>query len=241
MKQLKKLLLFISLSAMGNSAVLADVPALFEVSYTLYTNDLKVGLMERKFTMLDKNNYLFHSVSKTTGLAAFFRKDRIVESSKWSYSDKGFMPLSYQYQHTGGKKDRFVDITFNWDNKQIVNKVNDSTWHMDLQTGILDKLLYQLTIMADLKNGKVPETYTIADGGKIKNYHFEHVADEVINTPLGELKAMKIERRKENTDRKTWLWCAYDLDFLPIKVVITEKEGRLITARIKDFKKTTGN
>lgn len=228
--------LFILCLLLGTNSANADpgIPPFFQVSYTLYSNDMKIGLMERKFSMIDDNNYLFHSESKTTGFFSIFRDDHIVEQSKWTYSENGFIPQAYKYQHTGGKKDRFVDITFNWDKNKITNKVNDSTWHMDTEAGILDKLLYQLTIMADLKNGKVPANYTIADGGKIKNYYFEHVTDEVIETPVGKFKAMKIERRKENSDRKTWFWCAYELDFLPIKVVITEKKGRLTTAVIKE-------
>ena len=213
------------------------LPSFFNVSYTLYGDDIKIGLMHRKFETIGKNSFLFYSESKTTGFVSLFRKDHIIEQSKWTYSDQGFMPLAYSYQHTGGKKDRFVDITFNWEKNQIINKVNDSTWHMETQTGILDKLLYQFTIMSDLKNGTIPESYTIADGGKIKNYYFEFIEDEIIETPIGKFKTMKIERRKDNTERKTWFWCAYELDFLPVKVVIAEKKGRFTTAIIKELNK----
>ena len=233
----KYLLFILLLPIFSHVQADAKIPPFFQVSYSLYSNDMKIGMMERKFSMISDNNYLFRSESKTTGFFSIFRDDHIVEQSKWSYTDQGFIPQTYKYEHTGGKKDRFVDITFNWDKNRITNKVNDSTWHMDTQAGILDKLLYQLTIMADLKSGKVPENYTIADGGKIKNYYFAHVADEVIETPIGNFKAMKIERRKENSERKTWFWCAYELDFLPVKVVITEKQGRLTTAVIEEFDK----
>jgi len=192
--------------------------------------------MERRFYKKDNGNYAFRSESKTTGFISFFRKDHIVEVSNWGFVDSIFTPLLYTYQHTGGKKDRDVEINFNWNKKQIINRVNDSTWHMQTQPGILDKLLYQLTIMSDLKSGNVPESYTIADGGKIKQYMFERIADEILKTPLGEFKTIKLTRHKVNSKKQTFLWCAYELNFLPVKVVNTEKDDRLTTAIIKSVK-----
>ena len=211
------------------------IPEYFEVDYTLYSNDTKIGLMERRFFMHEDGNYTFRSESKTTGLIALFRKDHIIEESQWHINGVQFTPLNYIYQHTGGKKDRDVEIKFNWEKQKITNRVNDSTWHMDTEPGILDKLLYQLAIMASLKAGSVPESYTIADGGKIKQYQFEYMHDEVIDTPLGEFKTMKLIRHKPNNDRKTFLWFANDLDFLPIKVINEEKKGRLTTAIIQSL------
>ncbi len=214
---------------------LADntIPEFFEVNYTLYSNDMKIGMMERRFFKHEEGNYSFRSESKTTGFISLFRKDHIVEESNWDFIDSNFTPLLYIYQHTGGKKDRDVEISFNWNEKQIINRVNDSTWRMQTQPGILDKLLYQLTIMSDLKSGHIPESYTIADGGKIKQYMFEHIADEVLKTPIGEFNTIKLARHKSNSNQKTFLWCAYDLDFLPVKVTNTEKDDRLTTAIIK--------
>ncbi len=225
-------LLFTHLAA---NAVDIQVPEQFDVSYTLHSNDTKIGIMERSLTLLDDGNYLFSSKSKTTGFIALFRKDHIVETSLWKTSHDGYVPISYTYNHTGGKKDRSVKIDFNWEKDKITNRVNDSTWYMDTEEGILDKLLYQLTIMSDLKSGTVPDQYTIADGGKIKQYFFEYLEDEEINTPLGKFKTMKLARHKPNSDKTTWLWCAYELSFLPIKVVNTEKKGRLTTATIKSL------
>ena len=212
-----------------------DVPDFFEVNYTLYSNDTKIGLMERRFFKDDAGNYIFRSESKTTGLVSIFRKDQIIEESNWHFINANFTPLHYIYQHTGGKRDRDVEINFDWDKKKIFNRVNDSIWHMETQPGILDKLLYQLVIMAKLKAGQIPEKFTIADGGKIKQYLFEFIDDEIIDTPIGQLKTMKLQRHKPNSDRKTLLWCAYELDFLPIKVINTEKKGRLTTAIIESL------
>tara|TARA_R110002073_G_scaffold3986_7_gene26755 strand:+ start:54345 stop:55076 length:732 start_codon:yes stop_codon:yes gene_type:complete len=212
-----------------------EIPRFFEVNYTLYSNDMKVGLMERRFFQKDDGKYAFSSESKTTGFIALFKKVHVLEVSNWDLIESNFIPLHYTYNRTKGKKKRDVDINFNWQTKRIVNRVNDSTWHMQTQPGVLDKLLYQLTIMSDLKSGNVPKSYFIADGGKIKEYRFEYITDEIIKTPLGEFNTIKLARHKLNSKQETYLWCAYDLDFLPIKVINHEKDDRISTAIIKSI------
>jgi uncharacterized protein DUF3108 len=235
---LVKSYLFLLYSLISASICLADdkIPAFFEANYTLYSNDTKVGLMERRFFQREDGNYTFRSESKTTGFIALIKKVHILEESTWNLIGSYFTPLNYTYHHTKGKKKRDAEITFNWEKKQITNSVNESTWYMQTQTGIQDKLLYQLTIMSDLKSGHIPENYVIADGGKVKQYIFKRIADETLKTPLGEFKTLKLSMHKTNKKQETFLWCAYDLDFLPIKVTNTEKDDRLSTAIIKSLK-----
>ena len=211
-----------------------NIPAFFEVSYELYSNDTKIAKMERRFYKKESNNYAFSSESKTTGLISLFRKDHVIEISNWNFLNSNIIPIHYSYKRTGGKKNRDVEINFNWNNQQIINRVNDSVWRMKTQSGVLDKLLYQLVIMIDLKSGNIPEKYMVADGGKIKEYIFEYIQDEVIETPIGSFNTMKFSLYKKNK-QETFLWCAYDLDFLPIKVITKENDGKLSKAIIESI------
>ena len=229
------LFLLYLLICMQISVAQDNIPPFFEVSYKLYSDNTKIGLMERRFYKDQENNYVFHSKSKTTGLISFIRKDNIIEISNWNYLDSNIMPLHYSYKRTGGKKNRDVEINFNWHDQQIINRVNDSVWRMKTQTGILDKLLYQLVIMIDLKSRNIPERYIVADGGKIKEYFFKYIQDEIIETPIGNFNTMKFSLYKKNK-QETFLWCAYELDFLPVKVITIEKDDRLSKAIIKSVK-----
>ena len=230
----KHLFLLYLLSFMHICEAEDNIPTFFEASYKLYRNDTKIAQMDRKFYKKGPNNYVFSSESKTTGLISLFRKDHVIEISNWKFLNSNIIPIHYSYKRTGGKKNRDVEINFNWNNQQIINRVNDSVWRMKTQSGVLDKLLYQLVIMIDLKSGNIPEKYMVADGGKIKEYVFEYIQDEVIETPIGSLNTMKFSLYKKNK-QKTFLWCAYDLDFLPIKVITKENDGRLSKAIIESI------
>ncbi len=228
--------LFLLYSLISASVCLAGdkIPPFFEANYTLYSNDTKVGLMQRRFFQQEDGKYIFRSESKTTGFIALIKKVHMLEVSTWDLIGSYFTPLNYTYHRIKGKKERDAEINFNWEKKQITNRVNESTWHMQTQAGIQDKLLYQLSLMSDLKSAHIPENYTVADGGKIKQYIFKRINDEILKTPLGEFKTMKLSLHKSNNKKQeTFLWCAYDLNFLPIKVTNTEKDDRLTTAIIK--------
>ena len=210
-------------------------PLTFEADYTIQMKGARVAKMKRQFTRIETGAYRYHSETKTTGLISLFRKDRFVETSNWILRDGQMTPMDYYYSHSGGKKERLVNITFDWDNNRITNSINGKSWKMPASPNVMDKLLYQLAIMYDLKEGRENLRYTIADGGKIKDYNFEILGEEVLKTPLGELDTLKLERHKPNSRRKSTLWCAKELQFLPVKVENVEKDGRITVALIKSL------
>jgi hypothetical protein len=83
-------------------------------------------------------------------------------------------------------------------------------------------------MMQDLHNGAEHLTYSIADGGKIKEYSIKKIGAETVKIPLGEFATAKLQRI---TDSKTTIWwCAEQLHFLPIKIQQKKHEGGRVTA-----------
>ncbi|MEX2525122.1 MAG: DUF3108 domain-containing protein [Gammaproteobacteria bacterium] len=224
--------LFSSLLAMAAGGVVAGEDALpppdFKVGYSLYMSGIKVAKVERRFSRSSDGTYRYLSEASVTGLIALFRDDRIVEESHGRINGSTIMPDYYKYSRTGSKKARDVSVHFNWDSNRVTNRVNGDAWHMDVEPGILDKLLYQYIIMRDLKKDKSTLTYTVADGGKAKTYHFESLGREVINTPLGEMETIKLGRYKSGSKRELIIWCAPDLHYLPVKVRDMEEDNNYV-------------
>jgi hypothetical protein len=207
----------------------------FHATYKLYSSGTEIAVINRTLTHVNNNEYIYRSESNATGIVSLFRNDHILEESLWRFEENKLYPLDYTYQHSGGKKDRDVNIQFDWNRHLIINRVNDHTWEMPLEAGVLDKLLYQYAIMFDLKNGHIPNTYTIADGGKIKTYIFERLGEETVLTPLGDLNTIKLLRRKQNDKRLSIFWCAPAYQYLPVKVEHTEEDGLKTTAVIESL------
>lgn len=235
MRLFKQYILFTMLLASG--AVMADeqVPSSFKATYKLYYSGMEVAETERSMSKAGNDEYIYRSESRTTGLAAVFRDDHIVEQSQWRVIGRQLYPLDYSYVRTG-KKDREVMIHFDWDKDLITSQVNNITWETPLESGVLDKLLYQYAIMRDLQNGHFPETYMIADGGKkMQPYYFNRMGEEKVNTPLGDLDTIKVQNTKPDNVRKLIFWCAPELKYLPVKIEHTEKDGGVTTAVLQVF------
>jgi hypothetical protein len=212
-----------------------ELPALsFQATYKLFSSGLEIAQMERTMNKLEDDEYIYRSTTQTIGLVAAFHKDRIVEASRWKLINGQISPLNYSYLRSKGKKNRKVNIFFDWERNIMINEIRDQRLNMPLESGVLDKLLYQYALMLDVKNNNFPITYNIADGGKMKTYHFERLGNETVQTPLGDFNTVKIRSDDPKDEKKLVIWCAPALKYLPIKVEHTE-DGRITTAVIQSL------
>jgi len=202
----------------------------FQATYTLRRNGVAVGEMQLKLSRMSDGKYRYSSVSRATGLIAWFYGGRIEEYSIWRMFNGRPRPIEYHYFHNKRKHHRKVDIAFDWRQLSATNNVNNDPWKMSIPPSAQDKLVYQLALMQDLSAGKTALEYQIADGGTLKNYHFSMLGQETLKTPLGDLITQKLVRDEDK--RNTTLWCADQLQFLPIRIRQTDTEGTTLSLDI---------
>ncbi len=222
-----------------SSSVFAELPRSFSASYALHYDDLRIGVMERRFTRNNDGSGMFESKGKLTGLAALFRKDQISESSRFEIKAGQLRPIQYQYSKTGGKKEKVEKHRFDWENNKVSSTTNDGNKESDITRGLLDKLLYQLAIM-EVEEPKAGLEFNIIDGTTLKTYQFAYKGEEELKTPMGTFQTLKFERvRSKESDsnnpnkRSTILWSAPSLHNLPIRVDNVDKKGHLTSIVVK--------
>ena len=72
-------------------------------------------------------------------------------------------------------------------------------------------------------------TVTVTDGKSVTTYTYQPAGRERIKTPAGEFDALKlVKRAKEGQDRATEIWLAADKHYLPVRIVIVDKDGTKI-------------
>jgi hypothetical protein len=212
-----------------------DIPD-FSANYLVKLNGIQAGELKRRLITNDDNTRQFSSTSSAKGMFAFFKPD-VVEESSLFLTGATIQPLSYQYKRTGGKKDKFMNLDFDWPNLRVHIDDKKHPWTLSIEPNTLDKLVYQIALMRDLSTEKTEFNYLIADGGKVKNYHIQKLETEILSTPLGDVEAVKLTRlRDKKSERETILWCAPKLNFLPVKLEHTEKGGARFTALIRRLK-----
>ncbi len=216
------------------TCLFADPIPDFAANYSIHLNGIQAGELKRSLVTNNDGTRLFKSKTQAKGLFALLKPEVIIETSLWSGSEKLIKPLEYRYTRTGGRKNKRVALDFNWLTRQVYIDDAKRPWSLDLESATLDKLLYQLALMSDLEEKKVTFNYRIADGGKIKHYLITKTNQEVISTPMGKIEAIKLTReRSRPKDRKTTLWCAPALNYLPVMLEHIEKDGTIFTAKLR--------
>lgn len=228
------LLGFIMLMPLGIAQPLED----YSATYQIEVNGIAAGELTQQLETLTDGLHRFRSASKAKGIFAMFKRDSVKETSLWTMAEQQIKPHQYLYQHIGGKKDKYLRMDFDWQNAQI--QIDDKVypWELAIEQDTLEKHVYQVQLRLDLQ--KQPDQtvfhYVIADGGHVKHYQIEKLEPEVISTPLGDIQTVKLKRQRDRDskkDRETTLWCAPELNYLPIKVEHLEKDGTRFTALLR--------
>lgn len=152
----------------------------------------------------------------------------ITESSEFHFEQPQLRSQRYEYLRKVFGSKRHALLTFDWHTKRVTNDVQDKPWSYDIEQGTLDKLNYQLQLRMDLmQESKLPLHYAVADGGVLKQYHFEVIGEEQLATELGELETIKVQRiYPGNNKKETLLWFAKELDYLLVKYQQTNEKGK---------------
>lgn len=230
----KSLILALITSVLAGITQGADAePVLTEFTayYKVVKGGITVGETKRSVAPAGEGTFTFRSETSPRGIFSWISDAYVLEQSLWSLDNSEFRPLEYNYQNFNDDRIRDVKLVFDWDKQRVTNIINGDPWHMALQPGIQDKLLFQLKMMHDLKNGAELLEYSVADGGKIKKYIIKKIGEEILEIPLGRFKTIKLQRI---TPTKTTIWwCAEKLHYLPIKIQQKKQQGSRVVAVLR--------
>lgn len=152
----------------------------------------------------------------------------IKENSIIRWQNGVVVPVQYNYSRSGWVSTRKAKLDFDWSKLTVRNNVQNKPWTMTIPTGTQDKLSYQLQLHMDLIAGKKEMHYQVADGGKLKQMDFGVVGEEVLDTKLGKIATVYVDKLREpDAKRFTRLWFAKDLNYLLIKMIQKEEDGEV--------------
>lgn len=185
----------------------------FRASYTVQFNGFKVGELQRSLQRVGDDSYLSEIQAHTTGIASWFKPDVVTEQSRWRWLNGRPRPDSYYYHYSGRKKDVIEHQKFDWEQMQLSSLRDGKTTHLALESGVLDKLSFEIAMQLALHQGITKGLFPVAIRGKMTEYDFAVVAEESIVTgPFGKVGALKIQRGN------TTLWLAPQQHYMLVKI-----------------------
>jgi hypothetical protein len=187
-----------------------------------------------------ETGYSAKSVLKAAGIASWFVRGDVTESAEFSIIGSGVRPLTFRSVDKVSKNDKFMEFKFDWEQDRVSGTINEETFELELQGRTHDRVSLQYELMLELLNNRRSDEYSLLDSEDFKVLHVSYAGEEDVKVPFGEFRAIKIQHRKENSDRVTTLWCAEELDYLPVKIE-QHRDGKLaVRAVLNKYNPTEG-
>ncbi len=189
----------------------------FRASFSVSRGVIPLGKLALNFSLDESARYRYQAHTRPGILAGWFSGDEAIEESRGEIAADVVVPQVYSYRQTADDEDN-ADVRFDWQALKAHTSSGGVTWAQEIEPGIQDRLSQQLMVRLQLARGEREVSYRVADGGKLKRYLFRVVAEEPLDTPLGRLHCLKVERSKESRKPDYTIWFAPQLDYLPVRI-----------------------
>jgi Protein of unknown function (DUF3108) len=204
----------------------------FIAEYDASVNGIGIGSVTVTLKHEGNGRYLYRQESSSSGLVSLFTANDSVESSRWKLRDGQIVPLEYQSQRKGGDDDDNEHLLFDWDNHTVKNVGAGPHWEIAVPEGTLDRLVMQLAMLFDLRNGLKQFDYHIPRQGRLKDYRFALVGEDKIELTSGVYRTLKVARTNDDND-KNLVWSAPELDYFPVRFIKDKKNGLKIALALR--------
>ena len=220
----------------GNGAV--DGLPMFAATYELRRNNLRAAELSRSLSCED-NVCEFRSRGQTVGLADLVLRGRINEWTRFRLDENGgLVPQEYHYrQEARGDNNEFRRLFFYPEEERVTSR-GDDTWEKSIAGETMDELLSQLRLLLAVRAGETEMTFSVVDDdGEVDEYHFEVTGRETIDTGEGSLETIRVERVGGSSKRRTRMWFAPDLEYVPVKVQHERIDRETYTATLTSLER----
>lgn len=175
--------------------------------------------------------YTLSSVASATGLAGVFYRGRFVQTSRGRITPQGLQPEEFWDQ----RGDRHSSARFDAAAGRItLMPAKGAPRHFGYAGEVQDalSLFFQLALTAPPPAGRF--TYAVFNGKKLRDYSYEVLGEETLETALGALRTLHLARTAD-ADGRFEAWLAVDRHYLPVRVLKSDDTGNAMELRIQSI------
>ena len=222
MKRFSYIVLFAALSLLAVPAMAGDLTphqAEYKVRISVLSGQLNTELRATE------TGYVATHVVRPKGLSRMLAHGKLQVSSEFTEAEDGVRPVSYNSVDTIGD-DPEAHITFDWESNQAVGTVGGEDVVLQLSGMAHDTVSIQYELMHDLINGRSNSNYVLFDVDEMRDAVVRNVGTKSVKTNAGRFDVVGVQHQKVGSSRTTTLWCAPELDYLPV-VIEQHRKGKL--------------
>lgn len=170
----------------------------------------------------DGRTYRIDTEWQGKGVFALIVRGKAVRSSEGTVGARGLVPREFRDQ----RGDAPVGVArFDWSNKVLIREREGKTESESLPAQAQDRLSFAYGLaFAPPAGGEI--TVYIADPKGISRHRYAVAGRETLKTAAGEFESLKLVKQRDPGDeRATEIWLAVKRHYLPIRVLVIEKDG----------------
>lgn len=188
-------------------------------------NRFLIGRSELKWTIAE-GRYQLATSGKTIGLAALFYPFGVTSGSGGRVTENGFQPDFFFVDRTSRKGEKQLRVLFDWDAGLARFSGAEGERVAPLQPASIDllSLICQLSVLR-LEPG--PLHLSLTNGRKLDTYEVEVGTQEVVETPMGDLRAVYVKQLRKPGDEGIEVWLGVDFGYLPVRMRFTDRKGSI--------------
>ncbi len=205
----------ISAAALAHAAP----PPTVEISYDIARNGTAVADVEQRLEH-DGKRYTLTETWKGKGILSL--RGSAKRTSRGIVTPQGLRPLEYTDERTGRDTAR---ASFDWTARTVTQQYRDGPQTTALPARPHDRLAFLFDFAFGPLQGK-EVLFDVADGRGLSHQAYRVGERERLRVPAGEFRTVKLTRSKEG--ERADIWFAVDRDYLPVRMVITQKGGVVI-------------
>ena len=206
-------------------ACAAQPPHKLSLSYDLSYN----GLVAAELTEVlehDGKTFSITSEARGKGIGALLYRGAAKRWCRGEITSAGLRPLEFRDQ----RGDNTANVArFDWVRKTLTQEHDGKNETTDMVLPLQDRLSflynYAFQVLPDLKPGKEIKI-TLTDGKGLTQFQYNVAGKEVLKTPAGDLETVHlVKQRDSKEDRGTEIWFASGRDYVPVRILLIEKDG----------------
>jgi len=213
------------------TATLLALPASADPSLTPHAAEYKVkirmlgGQLNTELRATE-TGYIATHVIKPTGMSRIISRGTISETSEFTATRDGVRPVVYSSTDTISRDQNKVSVQFDWDTGEARGTV-DGEEVLSIMDGLAyDRVSIQYELMHDLLNKGPSQNYTMFEIDRLRHVNVRKIGVRKVDVPAGKFEVIGIQHQAEGSRRVTTLWCAEELDYLPV-IIEQHRKGKL--------------
>jgi hypothetical protein len=196
--------------------VSAIPPRHIEIAYEITRNGTSVADMLHRIEH-NGQSYLITETWKGKGILSL--RGTVVRTSRGLVTADGLKPLEFTDERSGRSR---ASAKFDWQAKTVTLQHRGEPRTEPLPAQAHDRLAFAFDFaFAPPRSGQV--AFDLLDGRGLSRHVYSVAGHDRVKTPAGEFEVLKVVRGTD--EDRTELWLATGLSYLPVRVLVLEKNG----------------